>query len=79
MEPGTEKPPVRIRYSLWTFAIAVAVVGPFALPLLWRNPRFSKNTKIIVSIAVILFTLSLLYGSGYLLTTMTDRLLGGLI
>jgi len=50
--------------SLWTFLVATAVAGPFALPLLWRNPRYSKRTKIIASVAVIAFTLFLIYGAG---------------
>jgi hypothetical protein len=37
---------IRVIDSLWTFAVAVAVVGPLALPLLWRNPRFSVKTKL---------------------------------
>ena len=26
--------------SVWTFLVALAFLGPLALPLLWRNPRF---------------------------------------
>ncbi len=45
--------------SLWLFIVAVLFLGPFALPLLWRNPRYSKKIKIISSLAVILFTVLL--------------------
>ncbi|TRZ95294.1 zinc ribbon domain-containing protein [bacterium] len=36
--------------------IAFLCVGPFALPLLWFNPRFSKRSKVIISIIVIILT-----------------------
>ena len=38
------------------FVIAVLVVGPLALPLLWLNPHFSRKNKILVSIAIIILT-----------------------
>ncbi len=73
-----EEPPrqrVRIIDSLWTFAIAVAVVGPLALPLFWRNPRFTRRTKILVSVAVIVFTILLTLFAGVLIQYLTDHLL----
>lgn len=36
--------------------IAILCVGPFALPLAWLNPRYSKMNKVIITLAVILFT-----------------------
>ena len=53
--------------SLWTFFVAVAILGPFALPLLWRNPRFQAKTKILASIGVILWTYFLVSGFGKIL------------
>ena len=40
--------------------IALLCVGPFALPFLWFNPRFSQKTKIIVSAIVIIISYYLL-------------------
>lgn len=45
----------------WYFKIPVLVtafviIGPFALPLLWFNPRISRKTKIIVSIVIIILS-----------------------
>ncbi len=40
------------RFSV--FIIAFLLVGPFALPLLWSNPRLSRNTKVLISIVVII-------------------------
>ncbi len=32
------------------------VLGPFGLPLLYRSPKFSKPIKIVLTVAVILYT-----------------------
>jgi hypothetical protein len=37
-----------------TLIAAFLCVGPFALPLLWFNPRFSKRNKIIITVIVII-------------------------
>lgn len=47
--------------SLWVFLIATAVLGPFALPLLWRNPRWSKLVKLLGTIFIVVLTLGLFY------------------
>lgn len=36
--------------------IAFLCVGPFALPLIWINPRFSKLAKIIISMIIIILS-----------------------
>jgi hypothetical protein len=43
---------------------AFLCVGPFALPLLWINPRFSQKTKIIASVIILIGS----YFVGILLT-----------
>ena len=47
--------------SMKTFLMATAALGPFALPLLWRNPRYKWPTKVAASIAVLAFTWLLLH------------------
>lgn len=47
--------------SKWYFSISFIViaflcVGPLALPLVWFNPRFSRNVKIILTIIILLLT-----------------------
>jgi polyferredoxin len=37
------------------------VLGPFGLPLLYRSPQFSKRLKIILTVAVIIYTLYLIF------------------
>ncbi len=39
------------------------VLGPFALPLLYRSPRFSKRWKIVLTIVVIIYTSWLIFAS----------------
>lgn len=57
-------PKPKIIDSIWAFIIATAIAGPLALPLLWRNPRYQKSTKIWASVFVITFTLFLIYVAG---------------
>lgn len=73
-----EKPSIKWQDSLWTLLLGVAVAGPLALPLLWRNPRFSRKTKIWVSVGVILFTIFLTIFAGALIVYMIDQLYSGL-
>ena len=54
------KPHVNFWNSTWTIVIAFFVVGPLAMPLLWRNPRFSIATKIIWSLVMIAITVGLI-------------------
>ena len=43
-------------FSMAVFVMALLCVGPFALPLLWLNPRFTLKRKIVVSVIVIVLT-----------------------
>jgi hypothetical protein len=35
------------------------VLGPFGLPLVWKNPRFSRRAKAALTIATVLYTILL--------------------
>ena len=39
------------------------VLGPFALPLLYKSPKFSKTFKILLTIAVMIYTAYLIIAS----------------
>jgi len=39
------------------------ILGPFALPLLYKSPKFSKPLKIILTIVVIIYTSYLIFAS----------------
>jgi len=54
-------PLVKKRQDKWYFKTSALIItflciGPFALPLLWLNPRFNQKTKIIISIIVIILS-----------------------
>jgi len=46
-----------------TFAVVIAllIVGPLALPLVWYNPRYKIITKVIVTVIVIALTILFSY------------------
>lgn len=67
------KPKIKTIDSLWVFLIATAVLGPFALPLLWRNPRWSKVTKTVGTLFILALTLGLIYTT-YLLKDLIPEL-----
>jgi hypothetical protein len=39
------------------------ILGPFGLPLLYKSPKFSKTSKILLTIAVIIYTSYLIFAS----------------
>ena len=39
------------------------VLGPFGLPLLYKSPKFSKTLKIVLTIAVTIYTFYLIIAS----------------
>jgi hypothetical protein len=40
--------------------VSILLAGPFALPLVWKNKRFSRNTKIIITVVVLVLTVWLM-------------------
>ena len=49
-----------------TFWVSLVLVGPFALPLLWRDDRYSKFWKVVITIGTIILTI-------YLSKTLVDQ------
>lgn len=43
-------------FATSVFVVAFLCVGPLALPLLWFNPRFSRNKKIIITVILLIIT-----------------------
>ena len=46
---------------VWILVLLFGVVGPLALPLLWRSPRFTTPAKVAITIVNVLFTCGALY------------------
>ena len=49
-----KKEPEKWYFKTPFLVTAFLCVGPFALPLLWFNPRFAQKTKIIASVIIII-------------------------
>lgn len=62
MEPTKKE---RILNSPWTLIVAVATVGPLAIPLVWRNPGYSKPTKILLTVGIVALTIGLIWMTFY--------------
>ncbi|MCK9594348.1 MAG: zinc ribbon domain-containing protein [Candidatus Omnitrophica bacterium] len=51
-----KKQPEKWYFKPAALVMAFLCVGPLALPLLWLNPRISRNKKIIISVIVALIS-----------------------
>ncbi|HTY44844.1 MAG TPA: hypothetical protein VMD52_02500 [Patescibacteria group bacterium] len=52
----TDQTPKKWYHKTSALVIAFLSVGPFALPLLWCNPRFSRKAKVITSVIVVVLS-----------------------
>ncbi len=50
------KPQEKWYFKTSVLVIAFLCIGPFALPLVWFNPRFSPKAKIIISAIIIILS-----------------------
>jgi len=48
-------------FTTSTVVIALLCLGPFALPLVWFNPRYKIITRLLVTLAVIVISVLLCY------------------
>ena len=48
-------------YSTTTLIVAFLCAGPFAIPLVWLNPRYTIVTKLLVSLVMVGVTILLSY------------------
>lgn len=51
------QPKVKWYYTNYWVVIAILCAGPFALPLVWLNPRYKPVTKWVVTVVVIIATI----------------------
>ena len=59
---GATSAPARPKwyYNVWFVLLMLFfVLGPLGLPLVWKNPRFSKTVKMLLTGAMVLYTLLL--------------------
>jgi len=49
------------RYSGYAVMLGLGTLGPFALPLVWFNPRYTTLKKIVLTAVVLALTVVLVY------------------
>lgn len=49
-------------YSRYAVAIGLGTIGPFALPLVWFNPRYTVSTKVALTVLILALTVLILWG-----------------
>lgn len=74
MKADSEKPAWYYQ-PLFVLIMLFFVLGPFGLPLLYKSPCFAKAWKIILTIAVVLFTVYLVVFSYQTAMTLVNQLL----
>jgi len=67
-------------YSTSVMVLALLTFGPLALPLVWANPRCSLLLKLIITVAMIVLSVALLYAMVGMYKMLIDqiRMLGSL-
>jgi hypothetical protein len=68
------KPATKWYYTTPAVVIAVLSVGPFALPLVWYNPRYSITVKAVVTVATIVLTIALVYAMMFAYKLLIDQI-----
>ncbi len=67
--------PSRWFHSSWFVLVMLFfVLGPLGLPLLWKSPRFTPWAKVMLTVAVLLYTVWLLQLSGAIIQKSLDQL-----
>lgn len=64
------EPPQKWYFKTRTLVIALLIAGPFALPLLWFNPRYKVFHKIVWTVIL----LALTYASGIVMEKSVNSL-----
>ncbi len=70
-QPAAPKP--KWYYTTPVIVIAILSIGPFALPLVWYNPRYSIMVKVVVTVATIALTIALCYLTAFAYKLFMDQ------
>jgi hypothetical protein len=62
-------------FSTTALVISVLVLGPFAIPLVWKNPKYTLNVKITITAIILILTVALTILLGYSVMAITDRMM----
>ena len=78
MRSGTpESQDEKVKWYLRPVSVVLSlffVLGPFGLPLLYKSPRFSRTSKIILTIAVVIYTFYLIFISLEIVRELYERM-----
>jgi hypothetical protein len=56
---GSREPPSPLTWyyrPVWVLVLLFLVLGPLALPYLWRSPSFSRRLKVVLTVLVVAYT-----------------------
>lgn len=54
-------PETKWYFSRYAVMFALGTLGPFALPLVWRNPRYTILRKVVITVVVLVLTALIVY------------------
>jgi len=54
--PGPPAPPKWYYRPVWVLILLFLVLGPLALPYLWRSPSFSRRLKVVLTVLALAYT-----------------------
>ena len=68
--------PKKWYYSTPGLVALMMIVGPFALPVVWLNPRFKVTTKAVITIIILIITIICVYWAANLYQQLLNELDG---
>jgi hypothetical protein len=70
----SDKPKIKWYFSTSAVVIALLVLGPLALPMVWLNPRYKTITKVVVTMIVIALTILFSYLVAYIYNNLMEQM-----
>lgn len=72
---STQPPRARWYYNVWfVLFMLFFVLGPFGLPLVWKNPRFPRWVKLTLTVLMACYTVVLVDVTIRMFQTVSDAL-----
>ncbi|MFA5252313.1 MAG: zinc ribbon domain-containing protein [Phycisphaerae bacterium] len=62
---GSGKQKTKWYFATSAVVVALLIIGPIALPMVWFNPHYKIITKVVVTVIVIVLTILFSYLFGY--------------
>ena len=73
--PSTPSGRTKWYYNIWVvLALLFLVAGPFALPLVWKHPRFARWLKVLLTVLTAVYTLLLIKTTLVMIQVVTQQL-----